>query len=348
MVKKYDRSSRRSEDSGDSGPAIRTPELGDPIPKALLIIPAGSGRDTVASALRDEGLSIVLAEDLYAGLTEFVRYSPLEQPQMVVLSLEGLTPTDRAFLRELRFMSPDVRILVLVPEGRRESAAHFLDEYGDAQMNVPCYTSEVRVMARSLLRAEASDPLTHLPSRAATMRAFAQAKERAARDHDKSTLCFCVLELDEFAGITAQYGHELGDMFLRETASRMRDSFRMTDIVGRWNGEEFIVVLAGLPTDEGEARALAGEALSRAVDQIREDLMPATPGKDPLKASISGGLVLFPQEGITWEELLLRAQGRLRDWKTPGHRLGWEETEPPAEDPEGPEPEEPEPKKKKK
>ena len=76
--------------------------------------------------------------------------------------------------------------------------------------------------------------------------------------------------------------------------------------------------------------------------------MPATPGKDPLKATISGGLVLFPQEGITWEELLLRAQGRLRDWKTPGSQLGWEESAPPPEAPEEPEPEEPESKKKKK
>lgn len=296
------------------------PRRGQPDPretpwKALLAVSEDSGRDVVAGALREEGLSIIYVGNLYAALTEFMRHEPIDQPKLVVLSLDGLTQQDRAFLRELRFISPDVKILILVPEGYRELAARFLDEYGDAHLSTPCYPSEMRRMARTLLSAEASDPLTRLPNRTVTRHAFEREVARATRSGESSTIGFALLDLDDFGKINKDYTYEVGDLVLREATRRMRSCFRMTDVMGRWGGEEFIVLLTGLPGDQRQARELAVEALNRARKQLNDTPMPLPADQKQLKVSMTGGLAMYAHEGETWEDLFSRAQDRLKRGK---------------------------------
>ncbi len=307
-------------DSDKSALSDMRPGVPDSPRKALLAVTEDSGREVVAGALREEGLHVVFVGNLYAALTEFLRHDPIDQPKLVVLSLDGLIQQDQAFLRELRFLSPDVKILILVPEGYREMASRFLDEYGDAQLATPCYASEVRRMARTLLSAEASDPLTRLPNRNVTMRAFEREKARATRNGGNSTIGFALLDLDDFGLINKEYSYEVGDLVLREATRRLRSCFRVTDIMGRWGGEEFIVLLTGLPADKAKARRLAVEVLNRARKCLNDKRMPLPSGAKPLEVSTTGGLALHPHEGLTWEELFSRAQNRLKVGKDPENR----------------------------
>jgi two-component system, cell cycle response regulator len=97
--------------------------------------------------------------------------------------------------------------------------------------------------------------------------------------HDRPLSCL-LLDLDHFKQINDTYGHAAGDTVLREAAQRISDASRISDIVGRYGGEEFVVLL---PETEG----LAAVATA---DKLRELLSadPVTAGRVsiPIRASI--------------------------------------------------------------
>jgi diguanylate cyclase (GGDEF)-like protein len=70
-----------------------------------------------------------------------------------------------------------------------------------------------------------------------------------------STVGLVLMDLDRFKSVNDTYGHLAGDAVLRETAAKLRESSRTYDAVGRYGGEEFLIVLAGC--DEGAARRQA-------------------------------------------------------------------------------------------
>ncbi|MFK8032230.1 MAG: DUF484 family protein [Gammaproteobacteria bacterium] len=63
----------------------------------------------------------------------------------------------------------------------------------------------------------------------------------AARSNDH--LSFLLFDIDHFKRVNDQYGHEAGDMVLREVARRVQKEIRLSDVAARWGGEEFVVVL---------------------------------------------------------------------------------------------------------
>jgi two-component system, cell cycle response regulator len=104
----------------------------------------------------------------------------------------------------------------------------------DLQMNL--------VTAREELRERANkDLLTMLPNRAAISASLEQELSRCHRDH--RTVGVILLDIDHFKKINDTYGHFAGDAVLRETANRLRHNMRPYDQIGRYGGEEFLVVL---------------------------------------------------------------------------------------------------------
>jgi diguanylate cyclase (GGDEF)-like protein len=288
------------------------PEIPESRRTALLVIQDDSGQEVIASALRAEQFAVSYARDPYDGFLQFVR----EPSKLVIVSLDRLKQRDRAFLRGLLLVSPDVKILLLVPEGRREAASRFLEEGAAGLLSMPCYPAEVKFLARALMSDEASDPLTGLPNRAAAQRAFSREKARAGRTQVQSSLGFGLLDLDDFGEINNHHGYAEGDRVLREATRLLKAEFRMTDIFARWGGEEFVVLLNSLPTDQAEAREQACAALNRARRTLGTELVvPAQGGHEERKVTVSGGLALFPHEGGTWEELFRVAEARLKEAK---------------------------------
>ena len=71
----------------------------------------------------------------------------------------------------------------------------------------------------------------------------------------KATFCIMILDLDLFKNVNDKYGHQTGDTILVETASVLKNCLRKTDMIGRWGGEEFLIVLP--KTEDDKALELA-------------------------------------------------------------------------------------------
>lgn len=96
-----------------------------------------------------------------------------------------------------------------------------------------------------LIRMSTTDPLTGLYNRVTVRRALDRELGRLVRYG--SPLSVLILDIDDFKSINDRFGHNEGDSVLRRLAELMRQSTRETDCVGRWGGEEFIVVLTDTP-----------------------------------------------------------------------------------------------------
>jgi diguanylate cyclase (GGDEF)-like protein len=136
------------------------------------------------------------------------------------------------------------------------------------------------------------DPLTGLPNRRAFERALAREVERARRSG--SGLAVALLDLDRFKGINDRYGHPAGDRALIQTARRIHDALRETDMVARYGGEEFAILLPGISAEEGSAEALRG--VERARSMVARTPLVLGPGLPPLSLTLSGGVALYPRD----------------------------------------------------
>ena len=117
-----------------------------------------------------------------------------------------------------------------------------------------------------------TDQLTGLPNRrgiAERLRALAALADR----HDRP-LTLAVVDIDHFKSINDRAGHLAGDQVLREVAGTMGEVLRDSDVVGRWGGDELIVVLP-------DTTAAAGAAtMQRVLDRVRQEIV-VTAGRHP-------------------------------------------------------------------
>jgi diguanylate cyclase (GGDEF)-like protein len=157
---------------------------------------------------------------------------------------------------------------------------------------------EELVQARDRLQYQAShDAMTGVWNRAAIQEILQAEVARAQRE--KIPAGILLLDLDHFKQINDQYGHLAGDSVLREAARRMKGRLRAYDSVGRYGGEEFLVVLPGC---DQTAAAHQAERLRQA---ISEKLFDVPEGEIPVTISI--GATSTSRDGGGEIDSLLRA-----------------------------------------
>ena len=132
------------------------------------------------------------------------------------------------------------------------------------------------VEAREGMRFKAThDPLTSLLNRGVIMDLVSKELVRAQRE--KSSITVLLGDLDHFKQVNDTYGHPIGDEVLRETARRLLASVRSYDLVGRYGGEEFLMVLNSCGAINAFARAeQIREAISKLPVQTARGALPVT------------------------------------------------------------------------
>jgi diguanylate cyclase (GGDEF)-like protein len=148
---------------------------------------------------------------------------------------------------------------------------------------------------RRLLLIASSDSLTGLLSRKWTADLSTAILEQALRQHNPVSVT--LIDLDHFKGVNDTHGHAAGDEVLRQFADAARKVIRKGDVLGRWGGEEFLLVMPDTPA---AAACEVVERLRAAATDIR------LPFSDDLRISFSAG-VTDHTTGHTLDELVARA-----------------------------------------
>ena len=141
------------------------------------------------------------------------------------------------------------------------------------------------------------DPLTGLPNRSLLRERLEQEIGRARRLEQMVGVLF--LDLDRFKTVNDSLGHAVGDRLLREVADRIRQHLRISDIVCRQGGDEFIVVLPDLKCDTD-----AAQIARQIIDALRP---PVDVGSRTVHTSTSIGIAIYPSDGHTTSALLKAA-----------------------------------------
>jgi len=152
------------------------------------------------------------------------------------------------------------------------------------------------------------DALTFLLNRRMIVRELQSEILRAQR-YD-SPLSISLVDIDHFKKINDAYGHLIGDEVLRQVAYQLRDHSRNPDAVGRYGGEEFLILLPNTISSAAEEQA---ERLSK---HVRETMVDAF--EHSLKVTISIGIAQYQMGVDTWETLLKRADDAMYEAKKNG------------------------------
>ncbi len=237
--------------------------------KVLIADDSATSRGMLRKSLAKWGYEVVMAEDGAEALDILERP---DAPPMAILDwvMPHLTgPEVCKKVRETR-REPYTYILLLTSKNSKDETVEGLEAGADDYIVKPFDQQELSVRlragkriidlqlslmdAREELREKANkDLLTKLHNRAAIM---ATLQTEIARSHrDQRSVGVALLDIDHFKKVNDTYGHFAGDAVLRETAARLKNSMRAYDQVGRYGGEEFLVVLPNCDMEQAVQQA---------------------------------------------------------------------------------------------
>lgn len=229
-----------------------------------------------------------------------------DAPQLVILDwmmprMDGLQVCKNIRNPDERPAEPYVYVILLTAKSQKTDMVTGLEAGADDYLTKPFDAQELRmrlragrriidlldelVRAREILREQArKDSLTQLCTRATVLERLKKELDRSQRDSvDRDAPVSVILaDLDHFKHINDTYGHLAGDAVLRETARRMREAIRPYDSIGRYGGEEFLLVLSNCDTPGATALA------ERLLQAVRKDTIVLAEGT--VSVTLSAGV----------------------------------------------------------
>lgn len=277
--------------------------------------------------LRKFGYDVVLAED---GRKAAEILSLRDGPRLALIDwmmpeLDGL-----ALCREIRSRHRDdayIYILLLTAKQNSEDIVAGLEAGADDYITKPFQPAELRarlqtgrrilsleqklIDAREDMRFKATyDALTKLLNRASILSVVHAEMDRAIREQTSLSVLLC--DVDHFKRINDLHGHLTGDLVLQEVAKRLIGAVRPYDAVGRYGGEEFLILLKDCNPGCLQTRS---EDIRSAIASC-----PIETGGEPLSVSVSIGALSCEKPGANFpiERILARADGALYRAKADG------------------------------
>lgn len=160
-----------------------------------------------------------------------------------------------------------------------------------------------------LLQAGDIDHTTGLLNRRSFVRHL-EAEVARARRHQHS-FALVLMDIDNFKRYNDRYGHLTGDMVLRTFSRIAREVVRTSDLVARWGGEEFALILP----ETGRAGAI------NVAQRVRQRLAAETLPNGSPGVTLSGGVACFPEDGDDGESLVAAADSALYRAKVSGNEI---------------------------
>jgi diguanylate cyclase (GGDEF)-like protein len=153
------------------------------------------------------------------------------------------------------------------------------------------------------------DRLTGVANRQALLALLFSEVERASRY--ERPLCVAFVDIDHFKAVNDSYGHEAGDVVLRGVAQTISENLRASDLIGRYGGEEFMLILTETTVDEGAE-------LSEKVRKLVEKTRFAVEGNAELSVTISIGIAGGTGKQVRMEHLVRDADAAMYSAKSLG------------------------------
>jgi two-component system cell cycle response regulator len=283
-------------------------------------------RRLVQACITQAGYEPVVAVD---GLEALARLDGRDSPRLAVLDwmmphLDGLGVCEAVRKRE---SDAYVYIILLTANEKSEQIVRGLEAGADDYLTKPFDVDELKarirtgrrildlqdqlIAARDSLRVQAThDALTGIWNRRAILEIL---QGELARSKRKGTYPSIIMaDLDHFKRINDTYGHPAGDTVLCEAARRMGQGVRAYDSIGRYGGEEFLIVAA----ECGQREAI------RIADRLREGLCDKLVDLASTSVAVTASLgVATGDAGTDVEALLSRADQALYDAKRAGRNI---------------------------
>ncbi|WP_437881287.1 GGDEF domain-containing protein [Pseudomonas sp. LRF_L74] len=183
------------------------------------------------------------------------------------------------------------------------------DELSQLESLLACLLFPLRnaLLYRTALQIALRDPLTGSGNRIAMSQTLQREIELSRRS--LQPLSVLMLDIDHFKRINDEHGHLIGDEVLKNVANALKGSLRNVDMVFRYGGEEFLVLLSNTSCEAG---VMIGERLRVAIEELQHAVE-----NQPIKLSISLGCATL-QAGEGAESLLRRADTALYAAKRDG------------------------------
>lgn len=273
-------------------------------------------RRLLESTLHKWGYQVIVCSD---GISALQALQRPDAPSLVLLDwmMPGMDGVEVCREVRQRMREPYTYVLLLTAKNQRSDVITGLEAGADDYIVKPFDANELRmrlragrrildlqaelIFAREELRDQATrDSLTRLWNRGAILDILKSELGRARRG--EAPVSIILADLDYFKRINDTYGHLVGDAVLRETASRMRSAIRPYDEIGRYGGEEFLLVL---PKCGAEAAVALGERLQMAITQ--EEIV-LDEGSIPITLSLG---IATSESGIDMQAFLAAADAAL-------------------------------------
>jgi two-component system, cell cycle response regulator len=265
--------------------------------KILIADDEAISRRLLEKTLEREGYEVIAVDN---GRLALQQLSLPDAPRLALLDwmmpeMDG--PSVCQAIRK-RHDQPYVHIVLLTSRGSKQDVVAGLEAGADDYLTKPWNPAELHarlragqrilqledrlVEARETMRFKAThDPLTSLFNRGVIVDLLGRELTRTRRE--KGCTVVMLGDLDHFKGVNDAYGHIVGDEVLREVARRLLTSARSYDFVGRYGGEEFLIVLNNCDSSQAVARA----------EEVRIGIAsrPIQTARGPLSVTMSLGIL---------------------------------------------------------
>lgn len=191
-----------------------------------------------------------------------------------------------------------------------------LDEIKNKNIFIKSYLKEaspaieVKLLMNALQESAFTDGLTQLYNRKYLEENLKKLIPQVNRDN--KNIALLMLDMDHFKAVNDEYGHDIGDKVLKELSRILQENVRESDILVRYGGEEFMVLLVGVASTED-----ALNVAHKIGQKVRENEIDVYAGTT-IKKTISIGLSMYPEDSNSFDTIIKNADIALYEAKSSG------------------------------